>query len=260
MKLYLDLIFLLNIWFDFLLLVSVSILLKRIVKLRKIILGSLIGGITFFLLFIKMNSLILFLFKIFVSILMVITSFSFKNIKYTLTNLGYFYLTSIILGGGLYLISDLFSYSNKGLVFIKNGYQINYIVLLILSPIIICFYIKTSLKLKDNYNYYHKVDLIIDGKTYHLTGFLDTGNHLKDTYKQRGIILVNLPLKYSLDKVIYTPFKTLNNTGILKCLKIDKLYVDKQEFTNYLIGLSEDDFKIDGINCILHSNMKGKLK
>ena len=34
----------------------------------------------------------------------------------------------------------------------------------------------------------------------------------------------------------------------------------KKEFKNYLIGLSNDKFKIDGINCILHNNMKGILK
>ena len=260
MKLYLDLIFLLNIWFDFLLLISVSILLKRNVKIKRIIIGSLVGGLTFFILFINMNSLELFIFKLITSILMIITAFSFKNIKYTITNLGYFYLTSIILGGGMYLVSDSFIFNNQGLMFTKNGFQINYLVLLIISPIIIIFYIKNSLKLKDNYSNYHKIDIVYKNKLYHLVGFLDTGNHLKDYYKKRNIILVKLKLPYKLEDIIYTPYKTLNTDGILKCLKIDKLYVDKKEFNNYLIGISNDDFKIDGVNCILHSSMKGKLK
>ena len=259
MKLYLDLIFLLNIWFDFLLLISVSILLKRNVKIKRILLGALIGGLTFFVLFINMNNIELFIFKIIISILMIIITFSFKNIKYTLTNLGYFYLTSIILGGGMYLVSDLFSYNNQGLVFIKNGFQINYLILLIISPVIIILYIKNSLKLKNHYSNYHKVDIVYKNKIYHLTGFLDTGNHLKDYYKKRNIILVNLNLPYKLENIIYTPYKTLNNDGILKCLCVDKLYVDSKEFNNYLIGISNDDFKIDGINCILHSSMKGRL-
>ncbi len=260
MKLYLDLIFLKNIWFDFLLLLSVSILLKRNIKLKRIILGSIIGGITFFILFINMNAITLLLFKIIVSILMIITTFSFKNIKYTFINISYFYLTSIILGGGMYLLNDLFSYSNKGLIFYKNGQGTNYIFLLILSPIIIFFYVKNSLKLKNEYSNYHKVDLLYKGKLYHLTGFLDTGNHLKDPFKKRGIILVNLKLDYNLENVIYTPYHSLNNTSILKCLKIDKLYIDSIEFKNYLIGLATSNFKIDGVDCILHSSMKGKLK
>lgn len=260
MKLYLDLIFLLNIWFDFLLLLSVSLLLKRTTNLKRIILGAFIGGITFFLLFLKLNSIALFLFKIIVSILMILVTFSFKNIKYTLTNLGYFYLTSIILGGGMYLGKDIFSYSNQGLIFSNNGFQMNYLVLLLISPIIIGFYLKNSLNLKEHYSNYHKVDIIYKGKRYSLTGFLDTGNHLRDCYKKRGIVLISLLLPYSIEETIYTPFKTLNNEGILKCIKVDKLYVDKQEFNNYLIGISDNEFKIDGINCILHSSMKGKLK
>ena len=259
MKLYLDLIFLLNIWFDFLLLISVSILLKRNIKFKRIIIGSLIGGITFFFLFIKMNNIELLLFKFIISFLMVISTFSFKNIKYTLTNLGYFYLTSIILGGGMYLISDMFSYNNNNFIFIKNGFSINYLILLIISPFIIIYYIKFSLKLKNNYSNYHKVDLKYLGKTYHLTGYLDTGNHLLDIYKKRGIILVSINIPYKLENIIYTPYKSLNNEGILKCFKPDKLLIDKKEFSNYLIGISNNKFKIDGVNCILHSKMKGEL-
>ena len=33
-----------------------------------------------------------------------------------------------------------------------------------------------------------------------------------------------------------------------------------EEFSNYLIGLSDDKFQIEGINCILHNKMKGDLK
>ena len=259
MKLYIDLIFLLNIWFDFLLLISVSILLKRNIKFKKIIFGSIVGGLTFFILFIKLNNILLFLFKILVSILMIITTFSYKNIKYTLTNLGYFYLTSIILGGGMYLISDMFSYSNNGLIFYHNGFKINYIFLLIISPIIIFIYINNILKLKNNYSNYYKVDILYKDKIYHLNGFLDTGNHLKDQYKKRGIILVNLKLNYNLNEIIYTPYSTLNYNGVIKCLKVDKIYINKQEFSNYLIGLSNENFKIEGIDCIFHSSMKGIL-
>ena len=260
MKLYLDLIFFINIWFDFLLLISVSILLKRNVKFKRLVLGSIIGGITIFILFIELNSIQLFIFKVIISILMIITTFSFKDIKYTIANLGYFYLSSIILGGGMYLLSDTFSYNNKGLVFYNNGFQINYVVLLILSPIIIFFYIKNSLNLKNNYSNYHKVDILFKNKLYHLNGYLDTGNNLYDPFKHRGVILVNLKLDYKEEEIIYTPFESLNNNGIVRCLKVDKIYIDKKVFENYLIGLSSDKFRIDGINCILHNDMKGNLK
>ena len=260
MTLYIDLLFLLNIWLDFLLLLSVSILLKRNIKITRIIFGSLIGGLTFFVLFIKFNNTILFLFKILVSVLMMITTFSYKNLKYTLTNLGYFYLSSIILGGGMYLLNDTLSFNNNNLMFYHNGFQINYLILFIISPIIIFIYIRNILKLKNNYSNYYKVDILYKDKVYHLNGFLDTGNYLKDVYKHRGIILVNLNIDYDISEVIYTPYNTLNHDGVIKCLKPDKIYVNKILFNNYLIGLSKEEFKIDGIDCLLHSSMKGKLK
>ena len=120
------------------------------------------------------------------------------------------------------------------------------------------FYIRETFKLKNNYSNYHKVDLLYKNKLYHLNGYLDTGNNLKDMYKKRNVILVNLNLKDI--EYIYTPYNALNHNGILKCIKPDKIYVDKKEFKNYLVGLSNEKFKIDGINCILHSSMKGKLK
>ena len=260
MNLYLDLIFLLNIWFDFLLLLSVAWLLKRNIKIKRIFIGSLIGGVTIFILFINLGEIELFFFKIIVSILMIIATFSYKNLKYTLTNLGYFYLCSIILGGGMYLLNDSFAYSSNGLLLYKNGMNLNYFILLLLSPLILIFYLKQTKKLKENYSNYHKVDVVLNKKIYHLNGYLDTGNNLYDPYKKRGVILVNLKLDYDNLKVIYTPFESLNHKGLVKCLKPDKLYIDKKEFSNYLIGLSDDKFQIEGINCILHNKMKGDLK
>ena len=103
------------------------------------------------------------------------------------------------------------------------------------------------------------MDILYKNKLYRLNGYLDTGNNLFDPYKKRNIILVKLNLNYSLEDVIYTPYESLNNVGVIKCLSVDKIFVDQKEFKNYLIGLSNDKFRIEGINCILHNSMKGEL-
>lgn len=253
MKLYLDVIFIINIWFDFLILLCVSLLLKRNIKFKRIIFGSLFGSLTFFLLFLKLNSSLLILYKLIISILICIITFSFKNLKYTFNNLLYFYLVSIILGGGIYLLNNLF----KSVLTLNS--ILNYLILLIISPIIIFIYLSQTKNLRNNYSNYHKVDILYKNKLYHLNGYLDTGNNLFDPYKKRKIILVKLNIKYDDTSIIYTPYESLNNVGVIKCLKVDKLFVDKKEFNNYLIGLSNDNFRIDGINCILHNSMKGEL-
>lgn len=86
MKIYIDLVLFLNFAFDFILLITTSILLKRNTKLIRIFLGSLIGSITIIILFIPFTTISLFIMKIILSILIIIITFGFKDIKYTLNN------------------------------------------------------------------------------------------------------------------------------------------------------------------------------
>ena len=189
MKVYLDYIFFINFMFDFLLLLSVSIILRRNIKIKRIILGALIGGVTIFTLFLRMNSLELFLFKIIISILMILITFGYMNIKYTIKNLIYLYISSMFLGGILYFLNIEFSYHQEGLVFYHNGLSINIIVLLIISPIIIYTYVKQLLDLKTNYSKYYKIDIKYKNKIIKLNAYLDTGNKLFDPITHIPIII-----------------------------------------------------------------------
>ena len=260
MKIYLDLILLLNFSFDFLLLLSVSIILRRNIKLRKVFLGAIVGALSIFFLFMKLNSLTLFIYKFIISIFMLIITFGFKNISYTLKNLLYLYTTSIILGGFLYFLNIEFSYKQIGLIFYHNGLSINFIVLIITSPIILFLYIKQALYLKNNYSNYYKVDIYLkDGTVKKVNAFLDTGNKLIDPYKRRPIILVTkkqLNLDYEKNKILLVPYDGINNHGLLKCIEPLKINIHGVGIkTNLLIGISEENISIDGINCILHTKL-----
>ena len=68
MKIYIDLVFFINFMFDMLLLLTVNIVLKRNISFKKILYGSIIGGLSIFLLFIRLNTITLFLFKIIITI------------------------------------------------------------------------------------------------------------------------------------------------------------------------------------------------
>lgn len=257
MKIYIDVILFLNFAFDFLLLLSVSIILRRNVKINRIILGAFFGSISVLLLFIKINSIELFFFKIIISIIMQLIAFGYKDIRYTLKNLAFLYINSIVLGGCLYLLNIEFSYKNEGLVFYHNGLSINFIVLLILSPIVIYIYIKESLSLKNNYSNYYKVDLYLkDNLCIKLNAFLDTGNKLKDPYTNKPIILINkkdLIFDINEFEMVLVPFNTVNDHGLLKCIKVSKIDINGIGVKyNFLVGIMEEKIKIDGINCILN--------
>ena len=260
MKLYLDLVFFLNFAFDFLLLMSVSLLLRRNIKIKKILLGALIGALSVFLLFMKINSFELFIYKLVISILMVLVTFKFKNIKYTFKNIFYLYITSIVLGGFLYLLNIEFSYKQVGLVFYHNGLSINFIILLIISPLILYVYVKQALNLKNNYSNYYKVDIYLrDGTIKKVNAFLDTGNKLKDPYKRRPIILVDknaLKFSYESNSTLLVPYDGINSHGLLKCIIPDQIYIYGVGVRkNLLIGISNEEIDIDGVDCILHTKL-----
>ena len=245
MTIYIDLLFFLNIGLDFVLLMSVSVILKRNVSLFRIFLGSLLGGVTIFTLFVSISGLWLLLLKLFLGIFMVIITFGYRNITYTFNNFYYLILMSIILGGGLYLIKD-------------TGFY-NYYVLITLFILFTIAYVKISTKHKNNYNNYYKVDIYIKGKLYKLNGYLDTGNKLYDNYHNRPIILISYKIDYQDSDLLYVPYAALNNVSILKCIKTDKIVINNHIYKNYLVGLSKNKFMIDGINCILHSSMQENI-
>lgn len=256
MKIYIDLILLLNFGFDFLLLLSVSIILRRNAEIYKLLLGAFIGSISVLTLFIKITSFELFVIKIFISILMCLISFKYRNIKYTLKNILYLYISSIILGGTLYLLNIEFSYKNQGIIFYKNKISINFIILVIISPIIIYIYIKEAKQLKNNYSNYHKVEIKIRDKIIKCTGFIDTGNKLKDPYKKRPIILINNNYIDEKNLKIYVPVHTILGTNLIECIKINELKIDDKTIKKeVLLGFINKKIKIDGIECLLSNEI-----
>ena len=91
MTVYIDLVCIINFIYDFLILLTVSFTLKRNRKIYYYILSSLIGVLSIFLLFLKINNIVLFLLKILISVVMVIVAFGYKSIKYTISNIIYFF-------------------------------------------------------------------------------------------------------------------------------------------------------------------------
>lgn len=248
MKIYVDLVLILNFLIDLLLLMSVKIILRRRTTVFRLILSSFIGSLTILLLFLNLNTLI---FKLIISIIMLIVGFEFRDIRFFIKNFICFYLISIILGGFMYYLNLEFSYKNIGLIFINKGLSINFIFILLISPIIIFIYIKQNLNLKNNYNNYYKLKVYFeDDKVKEYIGYLDTGNKLKDPYKNRPIILIN-DFKNDYKKIL-VPCKTVNSFDLLECFKVKKIFINNKYIKNVLIGISKNKIDIDGVDCILN--------
>lgn len=246
MKMYIDLFFIFNVIIDYIIIMSTSILLKRRTSYIRMILSSLIGGISSLVLFTSLNKIVIEVVSI---IIMVLISFGYKGIRYLIKNILYMYILSTLLGGIIYLFN----------IKVSNSMFLTYLIIIVISIEVMILYIKENKKMRSIYNNYYKVDIYFkDREKLSLIGFVDTGNNLYDPYKKRPIIIV--PDKYiKEDKYILVPYHTVNGNGLLKCIKPDIIFIDGIGYKgNVLIGFSDSFNFGDGVDVILHKDiMKG---
>lgn len=243
MKMYIDLFFIFNVIMDYIIIMSTSILLKRRTSYIRMILSSLIGGISSLVLFTSLNKIVIEIVSI---VIMVLISFGYKGIRYLINNILYMYILSTLLGGIIYLFN----------IKVSNSMFLTYLIIIVISIEIMLLYIKENKKMRSIYNNYYKVDIYFkDREKLSLIGFVDTGNNLYDPYKKRPVIIVHN--KYiKEDKYILVPYHTINGNGLLKCIKPDIIFIDGIGYKgNVLIGFSDSFNFGDGVDVILHKDI-----
>jgi len=247
MTIYIDLVILLNYFFDSLILLTVNTTLKRNISLKKILFVSLLGELSL-LGFLLSNKYLLILLKLEVSIILNIFTFKYKDIFYTATNILYFYMVSIILGGFIYYLK------------LNN---LSYFFILLLVPLILYLYIKQNLNMKTTINKTYPLTIYFPNKRkLSLTGFVDTGNKLRDPVTKKWVVLVNKKLLQGVIRIrtpIYVPYHSLNNKGLVECIKPEKLVIEGKEYTNFLIGLMDSKVMINSSDCILNLEILEEL-
>lgn len=247
MTIYIDLVILLNYFFDSLILLTVNTTLKRNISLKKILFVSLLGELSL-LGFLLSNKYLLILLKLEISLILNILTFKYKDIFYTVTNILYFYMVSIILGGFIYYLK------------LNN---LSYFFILLLVPLILYLYIKQNLNMKTTINKTYPLTIYFPNKRkLSLTGFVDTGNKLRDPVTKKWVVLVNKKLLQGVIRIrtpIYVPYHSLNNKGLVECIKPEKLVIEGKEYTNFLIGLMDSKVMINSSDCILNLEILEEL-
>ncbi len=243
MKIYLDLLLLLNFIYDGLLLITVSVALKRNTSFKRILLGSLFGSLSTLIILLPLNKYLVFILKIISGLIMLLITFSYHNFKYFLNNLIYLYMCSVILAGFL--------------VFLKIQFNnLSYVLILLISPFILYVYLKEQKKLKEIVNYHKNVTITLkNNRTLNLKGFIDSGNTLKDPITHKYIILINknkLKGIYNIRSPMYVPINTVSSHSLLECISIKNIQIDNKVYTNYLLGLSSEFTGKDETDCLLN--------
>ena len=245
MIIYIDILLILNFIYDFLILKVVSIVLKRNTNNIRIIISSLLGELSILLLIFNCNYLILIISKIILACIMNIITFKYRNIKYLLVNISYFYMISIILGGFIYFLH------------IKG---INYIISMLLVPLILIVYIIQNY-LRYNYNNYYNVVITYNNNhKINVVGYLDTGNNIVDPISLKPVIILNKSAyKEKYNNYIYVNVKVLNNNTLIKCIKVKYIEVNNVLIKDVLVGIIDDEIKIDGVDCLLNNKLRKEI-
>ena len=252
MKIYIDLMLLIDFLYDFIILLTINILLKRRSKLYRTIISSIIGSLSIFLMFLSINKFLFLFIKILTIIIMMLISFGFNNISYMIKNITYYYIISFILSGNLNYLSNKFSSNN-----------VNFIFLLLFSPIILIIYVKQMKSLKIDINIIKKVRIFFNSEVIELNGYIDTGNNLTSYINKRMVFISNnkkIKEKLKNNPIYIVPFNTVNSSGIIECIKPNNVVVeDYGEFNNILIGYMDKKFSLENADVILNRRiMEGK--
>ena len=243
MTIYIDLLLILNFIYDFFLLMTVSVTLKRNITIKRLLFGSFIGALSTLIILLRLNNYILLLLKVLSGLIMVVVTFGYKKLKYFFNNVVYLYMCSVILAGFLYYLKLEF-------------YNLSYLLSFIFAPFILFLYIKEQKKLKRIINYYQDILITFkNNKTISCRGFYDSGNRLKDPVTNKYIILIN-PIKlkgiYNIRNPMYVPVNTINKHSLLVCISIKNIIINNKEYKNYLLGLSSDFKSSEEYDCLLN--------
>lgn len=261
MKIYIDILFLINLTYDFLTLNAVNIVLKRNINIYRIFFGSFIGSISTFSIFIPiLNNLLI---TIILSIIMLLITFKYKDIIYLKNNIIYFYMISVIFGGFLYLINIKFNTFYNPVDIYNRKILINFIGIIIISPVIYFLYIYTYKNNKVNHDNYYNLKYSFDNKITSINAFYDSGNLVKDPYKGRPVILVDkkiLKCDIKNKSPIYVPCSMINTSILLKCYKPNLLIINNHIINNCLLGLWENSNFYDGISAVISGYIGDKIK
>jgi len=236
---YIDELIIINFIIDYILLLTLSKILKINVKNKKILLGALVGEISIFYLFLETNNYVLWIFKFIISILMIIVSFGYKNFRFFSNNMIYFYTLSFVLGGVLYY----FKLESK---------LIKYKYFLLLIPIIMNIYKYLSYNLKNYFSLIYKVDIYLNsGKVLKLNGYMDTANTLNEPYSNKKVIIINKEVN---EKFFLVPFETINERSFIKCFKPKRVYIEGfGDRKDVVVGVINKKFR--GYDCLLNYNL-----
>lgn len=263
MSLYVDIIFLENIFMNSIILLATGVILKAPIRILRNLIASTIGSIYAIIIYVSNIEIYSnFFLKLVLSFAIIYVAFKPVNIKSFLKYVVIFYLTSFTFGGVAFALLYFVSPQD---ILLQDGVLIGtYPMKIILAGGILGFIIIT-ISFKNIKGRLNKKDMFCNitlnssNKKTKITAIIDTGNFLRDPITKIPVIVVekdklnellpeiildnvtniingkNVELGEYASKIRAIPFKSLGKeNGLLLGIKMDEVEVEYQD-TNYQI-------------------------
>lgn len=270
MTLYVDIIFLENVFMNCIIFLATGIILKNQTKILRNIIASIIGSIYAIIIYVSNIEIYSNIFlKLILSFAIVYIAFKPPNLKSFIKHTIIFYLTSFTFGGVAFAL--LYFVSPQDILY-QDGVLIGtYPIKMILAGGILGFIIIT-VAFKNIKGKFNRKDMFCDitlsekNKQTKIKAIIDTGNFLKDPLTNLPVIVIeksklsmffpaivldnissiingeDIELGEYASRIRIIPFNSLGKeNGLLLGIKVEKIEIEYQDviskFSNVIIGI-----------------------
>lgn len=249
---YVDVLFILNFFVTYLLLVTTKYLLKRDAKLWRLLLSAIGGGAYSLIILIEnLNEIFSFVGKFACAAVLVAIAFSFQSWKAFLKGVLFFFGAGFIYVG--VMIAMWLTFRPAGLVIHNATIYFNISPKLLIISALLAYLVSTLLiKLHNRVtakNQLYSLSICHADLSISLCAFVDTGNKLKEPFSGAPVIVVDASLAQPLfieqrDKMRVIPCHTIQGEGMLQAYQADKVIItsgrQKIVLSNQYIALSKE--------------------
>lgn len=222
MVFYLDIIFGINVLFNYLVLVLTNYLTKAGKRQRRVFLGAVYAALIVPLEFIIPAQLAdSFLFKTLYACMIIFVAFGYNGIYRFVKQFSTFLFVMFTVGGGLFgiqlMIRDTDFSHNKLLVTVQNidGEPVSLLLLFLFFPLLILFMkgkLDKHVKDKIKYDEIYQVTLVLGDTQKSTNGYIDSGNQLTDPFTGKPVVIC--------DQLFLQQFFERNEwEGIVHCIE-----------------------------------------
>ncbi|MDF0725269.1 sigma-E processing peptidase SpoIIGA [Cytobacillus sp. S13-E01] len=202
MYIYLDVIWLLNFFFDGLLLYLTALILKRKITIWRLVAGSLLGSLIVILMVSPLSMYATHpVIKLIFSFFIIGIAFGYKRFRFFFQNLVTFYFATFMVGGGMIGVHYFLKYEMEIMngVLMTNtnqfGNPVSWGFVLLGFPLLWFFTRKQIGEIemkKIQYDQIAKVVITIENKEIQLKGLIDSGNQLYDPITKSPVLIVDV--------------------------------------------------------------------